>query len=478
MPFKLFTLKICAVFGGVALGLAGSMLSLQAQGISSGKATSLAAPIADIKAGKNKKAIKKLSGSISAGVLKGGDVARALYYRGMAYHAIGKHGQAIADLTNATFLNGLSSAERKGALETRGKAYRAVGLASRGNADTKRAASTKVTSPVAPKIVKKTRLPKAKAPVKPAKPRVRTIAQAPVPKTPDPVREPAPTSTGGFFSNLFSGGSGGSKKPVTAESLAEDTQEISPRRVRRPVARPVQSRPVVAEAPRSVAKASPTVIAKVPPARPRVSAAPAAWSTNVNRSAPQAEKPSSSNSGGVAGFFSGLFGGGQTPSPNKSAQAPTRTAAVSKPAPQLSAAPAATSRPARTRVASLPKRPVRKVKARPIKTSVKRAAPTPVSEPLIGGKPQTAGIRARSKSATIQVASLRSQGDALRVVGKLNKALPDLTASRRPTIDETLIGNMGTFYRVTLGPFASGRAGQSACKQVRATGMDCFLLTN
>ena len=467
MQFKP-TLRSALATLSVAVGL--SLLSayeLSAQSVSVAKSPGggeLGPAVADIKAGQHKRAIKKLSGAISSGGLKGGNVAKALYYRGKAYHAVGKHGQAIADLTNATFLNGLSSAERQDALAVRAQAYKSVGVAARGGTRPTQVARSvpKATPRAAPVAAGRTS-------------NVRTIAQAPAPKLPDPVREPAPTSSGGFFSNLFGGGSSSSGKPVSIESLSEDPEESKPPKrivtARAPVAqpRPVASPPsATAVAPQAQAPKA-RVVRKAP--APAVAPAPApaasSWSTNVNRSTGAANEPSSS--GGLAGFFGGLFGGNSS----TEQQGPDTSQTASVPKAPTVARPAPATRPAgRTRVAALPKQQT--VRKRPTKAAAAKPV-GPVSEPLVREEQRKPVV---SGGTVIQVASLRSQGEALRVIRSLNRSLPTLTAQARPAVDQTVIGNMGTFYRVTLGPFASSNAGKQACAEVRTKGMDCFILTN
>ena len=50
-------------------------------------------------------------------------------------------------------------------------------------------------------------------------------------------------------------------------------------------------------------------------------------------------------------------------------------------------------------------------------------------------------------------------------------------ATREPEIDETVVGNMGSFYRVRIGPFASAQEGQAACAKLKGTGIDCLVVT-
>ena len=49
-------------------------------------------------------------------------------------------------------------------------------------------------------------------------------------------------------------------------------------------------------------------------------------------------------------------------------------------------------------------------------------------------------------------------------------------ATREPEIDEAVVGNMGSFYRVRVGPFASAQEGQAACAKLKGTGIDCLVV--
>lgn len=44
-------------------------------------------------------------------------------------------------------------------------------------------------------------------------------------------------------------------------------------------------------------------------------------------------------------------------------------------------------------------------------------------------------------------------------------------------IDETVIGNMGTFYRVRLGPYANAAEPRKLCSTLKPQGFDCQVVT-
>ena len=51
------------------------------------------------------------------------------------------------------------------------------------------------------------------------------------------------------------------------------------------------------------------------------------------------------------------------------------------------------------------------------------------------------------------------------------------TGKREAVIEEAVMGNMGTLYRVRLGPFASSKEVDSACPRLRDAGLDCLVLS-
>ena len=50
--------------------------------------------------------------------------------------------------------------------------------------------------------------------------------------------------------------------------------------------------------------------------------------------------------------------------------------------------------------------------------------------------------------------------------------------ARDPKIDEAVIGSMGTFYRVRVGPYADAAEPKNLCGALQANGFDCLVVTN
>ena len=178
--------------------------------------------------------------------------------------------------------------------------------------------------------------------------------------------------------------------------------------------------------------------------------------------APAAPTPPSS-SGGIGGFFSSLFGGGSSSS---EAEAPTTTASIA-PADSggwggtTEVSPADATPPQRAPEIASPF--VTQVAAvdQP-KTSANDAAPVARSAPSGKYKLQVAAVRTRSEAEAL----------AGLVVGRHGEQL----GGRKPEVDETVIGSMGTFYRVRLGPYSSAAEPEQLCVALRSDGFDCLVV--
>jgi hypothetical protein len=173
--------------------------------------------------------------------------------------------------------------------------------------------------------------------------------------------------------------------------------------------------------------------------------------------------PSSSGSGGgVTGFFSNLFGGGSSSSEPAPA-APASTASVASTASE----PDTSGWGAATEVApSAPARPA----------EVGSAFVTQVA--AVGeGEKAPRGSVAGSGGIRLQVASVRSRSEAEALAGLLVGRHAGELGGRRPQVDETVIGSMGTFYRVRIGPFANEREPQKLCNALKPDGFDCLVVT-
>jgi len=305
-----------------------------------------------LEAGKADAAAQALTGVVTGGNLPPAIMAKALYYRGIAYRQQRKPALAIADLTSALWLKGgLSSGDRAEALKQRASAYREAGLTESGE-----------------------------------------VVAAAVPSAPAPPASPAaaPRST----TRTASIGQTWS----TATSPEPGSASLAP-----------------AEA----------------PAQP-----------------PQ--------SGGLWSFpnpFAGWFGGATPASPRPqtaAAPAPQATASIPPGEPAATRAKAASAWSSATQV---------------------HGAAEPASAPAKAAPARPEG-RFR-----IQVGMVRTQAEAAALAAKVRSEHAAALADRAPEVDQTVVGNMGSFYRVRFGPYASPAEGQAACARLKGSGLDCLVVS-
>jgi cell division septation protein DedD len=78
---------------------------------------------------------------------------------------------------------------------------------------------------------------------------------------------------------------------------------------------------------------------------------------------------------------------------------------------------------------------------------------------------------------SVQLAMLRSPDEAKALAAKVRREYATVFASREAEIDQTVVGNMGTLYRVRVGPYATPSEGQAACAKLKGSGLDCMVVT-
>jgi SPOR domain len=306
-----------------------------------------------IEAGKAEPATQALSSVIAGGNLPPAMMAKALFYRGVAYRQQKMPAQAIADLTSALWLKGgLGGNDRADAMRQRTSAYQEAGLAESGE-------------PLAPATV-------------PNAPRAPTRTASVEQGWGSEASPSAPaTKQSGSGWNPFAGWFGGSSSPSASPSASPPPPQPTP-------------------TPRATASIDPSEPSSAtPPGRPRTSA----WTRNT--------EVHTSN--------------------------PPPAAVVSPP-------PAAVVSP----------------------------PPAAVASPAPAAKPEG---RFR-----IQVGMVRTEHEAQALAAKVRRDYAAALAAREPEIDEAVVGNMGSFYRVRVGPFASHADGHAACAKLKGSGLDCLVV--
>ncbi len=358
-------------------------------------------------AGKHADAIKHLGAAIRAGGLQKPQIAKALYYRGLAFRKKGKPGQAISDLTSAYWLNeGLTTAQRSDALSNRNAAYREAGISN---------------APAASEAV--------------------VVAAEPAVKS-----EP---SSGASTSGWETATLGKTASPATNASSTSQA--------------------------------------------PAVAAAPASKSSTS-----ASDSSDSGSSGSVGGFFSSITslftGGGSSTSqsaPSQSKNSDTTASIATKPetsswtqTTQVAAAPppakptkpaqAATPFATQVAVAPPPAKPKKPAQiTTPFTTQVAAATP-----PAVAAQPSKPKVTSAPLGKyRLQVAAVRSRSEADAVAASLMQKYGSKLGQRRPVVDEAVIGSMGTFYRVRVGPYANAKEPQQLCGTLRTSGFDCLVVT-
>jgi hypothetical protein len=196
-------------------------------------------------------------------------------------------------------------------------------------------------------------------------------------------------------------------------------------------------------------------------ARARAAYAPVdglAASTVTTTTTASAPAQTSSFGSGVTGFFSNMFGG-SSPAPAQAAEPTAVTTASTSPAvPETSSWSNAT---VVNEHASQPSHTTRDKHAQ-------TAAVTPAPE----------APRATKGKYKIHIAALRSRAEAEALAQKLVAQHGAELDNHVPTVDEAVIGSMGTFYRVRIGGYASQEEPRGLCNKLRTSGLDCLVVTN
>ena len=198
----------------------------------------------------------------------------------------------------------------------------------------------------------------------------------------------------------------------------------------------------------------------------------------------------SANSGGtfsgVGNFFSGLFGGGSSASAstsdNEEAAAAAAPASGSSGLETASTQPAASPQPAAAASVSAWNSETHAAqKSAPAQvsqdwsTSARPVTRTAAVPPAAPAKPKTSAAKGRYE---VQVAAVRSRDEAERLAHDIMQQHGNVLGSRVAEVQETVFGNMGTFYKVSVGPFASANDTAGVCKALKAGGYDCMVAKN
>ena len=185
----------------------------------------------------------------------------------------------------------------------------------------------------------------------------------------------------------------------------------------------------------------------------------AAGGSNRKRTTATAtEAPAPAASSG--GLFAGLFGGGTTTASSpKDVATPGAQAKTAKTASPQPAPPQASSQFVTT-------------------TSAPRAPSIAVAHAPAAVAAAPAKTVAASGQFQSRVALVRTKAEAEVIVAKLKTQYAAALADRTPDIGQAAFGNMGTFFQVGIGPFASASEAQALCGKLKGSGLDCVPISH
>lgn len=434
---------------------------------------------------------QQLSVALAGGGLPNAQMARALYLRGAANRRLGQPAQAISDLTTAVWLKGgLSDADKAKATEERQLAYREAGLGDTpppvGAAPLDQAPKTPATPPASgAQVVQVTEqsfwsnfsLPSLSGSG------AQQPAQSAAGATPAQTSQTSEQSSS-FWSFLPS--VGGTSPEAGQTAAATSTAPAAAGPVAGPGSDPGLSAAAQDQSSGTGATAAPApswetqtaAIASDSPAAPQALAVSSYApqpppDTGINPMGFAADEPGTPSPAGtanplagtgtaVSNFFGNIFGSGSTAADASPAVTTGSTGQPGAWSPDATAVPSQTSSMVQRGPDSPP--PAQS-DALPWATAAAPAAPAKVAAAAGAGKYK------------LQVASVRSRGEAEQLVRTLSSYQPVRDGVVRADIDEAVVGSMGTFYRVQLGPYTNAKEPEQLCTTLKPQGFDCLVVT-
>lgn len=375
--------------------------------------------------GKLDVAIEQLTAALANGGLPPNKMAQAYYFRGLTYKKQKKPAQALSDLNVAVWVKGgLNDAERATALDARNQVYREAGLGDQAPPVANAVAPSPPAASAAPAPAAVAAAPPPPAPAAAvAAPAERPVWQAEANSTPPP------------------------PMPLPAEATAP------------PPAKPAE---VAALSPSSGGTVDDAYRPPAPAAAPLAAAnpEPAQQSASSDMMAPLASAGSS-----ISGFFSNVLGQGSGAKPAEPAATTTGStdgnygwAPVDNTSPQGPVAQVSASEPQRA-------------------PGWEAAAATPPAPHHAAAAAEPASVKPGSGKYRLQLASVRSREEADRLAQTVMAQHASQLGGAATEIDETVIGNMGTFYRVRVGPYADANEPRKLCTTLKPQGYDCQVVT-
>ncbi|MEG6509479.1 SPOR domain-containing protein [Methyloligella sp. 2.7D] len=90
--------------------------------------------------------------------------------------------------------------------------------------------------------------------------------------------------------------------------------------------------------------------------------------------------------------------------------------------------------------------------------------------------PEQDEVASTGGTYNIQLAPRKSNSEAMALWRQV-QSNPNL-AGKTPSVKKADLGNLGTFYRLQVGPFASKAESDAACNSLKRSGIDCFLVSS
>ncbi|MCC7250379.1 SPOR domain-containing protein [Hyphomicrobium sp.] len=442
---------------------------------------------------------QQLSVALSGGGLPNAQMARALYLRGAAARRLGKPAQAISDLTTAVWLKGgLSEADKTKATEERQLAYREAGLGDTpppiGAAPLDQSSKTAAGTPApttGAQVVHVTNpgfWGNFSMPSLPTLPSLTGGSSQPEQSTQAPAQadQPQQTQQSSFWSFLPS--LTGSSQPeqaaaapaaVPATGFAGDPGFAAASQGQGSVTL-AESAPAAAPAMAwdTQTASAPVAVSEAPVAQPLASsyAPPSAPDTGINpmgapadSSAPAAAgNPLAGTGTAVSNFFGNIFGSGTSAAPTTDLSAAVTTGSTPQPGTWGSDTTVVTAQTS-SMVQRGPDSPP--ASSPPDELPWGSAGGAAPQQPI---KVAASGVAGKYK---LQVAAVRSREEAERLAQTLHGYPPVRDGMVTPEIDEAVIGSMGTFYRVRLGPYTNAKEPNQLCTTLKPQGFDCLVVT-
>ena len=440
---------------------------------------------------------RQLTTALSGGGLPNSQMARALYLRGSALRRLGKPAQAISDLTTAVWLKGgLSDADKAKATEERQLAYQEAGLGNTppaiGAASLDQSPSTPAAAGTPPGEPPKAKPGTQVAVVGPggfwnnmSMPSMPTFslpglssapaapAQPAQPQAPEPAQAFA-AAPAGDVAAAAAQGEGQSFAPGTTVTAPSASGES---------AWQTETAAASTEAPASSFFApQPTPVSTGLNAMPGASPAGQASLVAASDASPDGgtawSNPLAGTGQAIGGFFGNMFGGSSSAAADDGA-APVTTGSTAAPGAWGSETKVVTSQTS-SMVQRGPESPAPSAasgsSALPWSNSSSAAAAAPAARPT-AAKQQVAARTTTGGKYKLQVASVRSREEADKLASTLQRYPAVRDGSVSTEVDEAVIGSMGTFYRVRLGPYATAKEPDDLCQTLKPQGFDCLVVT-